>query len=60
MDKERIAQNLTCVEGHFHSEAQNDVDAALELYAEDIIFEAPAFNGLTRFFSGRSWRGLYR
>ena len=53
MDKDLIAQNLACVEGHFHSEAENDVDAALELYTNDIIFEAPAFNGLHRSFSGK-------
>ena len=53
MDKDRIAQNLACVERHFHSEAQNDVDAALELYTDDIIFEAPALNGLNRSFSGK-------
>jgi hypothetical protein len=50
MDKDRIAQNLTCVEGHFHSEAENDIEAALELYTDDIIFEAGALNGLNRSF----------
>ena len=53
MDKDRIAQNLACVEGHFHSEAVNDVEAALELYTDDIIFEAGAINGLNRSFSGK-------
>jgi len=53
MDKDRIAQNLACVEGHFHSEAENDVEAALELYTDDIIFEAGAINGLNRSFSGK-------
>ena len=53
MSKDRIAQNLECVEGHFHSEAVNDVEAALELYTDDIIFEAAALNGLNRFFSGK-------
>src|SRR5574341_1340155 len=51
MDKDQIAQNLACVEGHFHSEAENDVEAALELYTDDIIFEAAALNGLNRSFS---------
>ena len=44
---------LACVEGHFHSEAENDIEAALELYTDDIIFEAPALNGLNRSFSGK-------
>ena len=53
MDKDRIAQNLACVDGHFHSEAENDIEAALELYTDDIIFEAFALNGLSRSFSGK-------
>ena len=53
MNKDRIAENLACVEGHFHSEAVNDVEAALELYTDDIVFEAPAPNGLNRLFSGK-------
>ena len=62
MDKDRIAKNLTCVAAHSHSEGENDVEAALELYPDDIIFEAPAPNGLT--FSGKeavakSYRGLW-
>jgi|SRR5215469_14244670 len=40
MDKDRIAQNLACVQGHFHSEAENDI-------------EAGALNGLNRSFSGK-------
>ena len=53
MDEDRIAQNLACVVGHFHSEAENDVEAALELYTDDIIFEAAALNGLNRSFLER-------
>ena len=53
MDSELIAQNLACVDSHFHSEAVNDVEAALELYTDDIIFEAAALNGLNRSFSGK-------
>jgi ketosteroid isomerase-like protein len=48
-----VAQNLACVDGHFHSEAENDVEAALELYTDDIVFEAAALNGLNRLFSGK-------
>ena len=53
MSTDRTAQNLKCVEGHFHSEAVNDVEAALELYTDDIVFEAAALNGLNRSFSGK-------
>jgi ketosteroid isomerase-like protein len=53
MNKDRIAQNLASVESHFHSEASNNIEAALELYTDDIIFEAGALNGLNRSFSGK-------
>ena len=53
MDRDRIAQNLAAVESHFHSEALNEVEAALETFTDDIIWEAPAPNGLNRSFSGR-------
>lgn len=53
MDSERIARNLQCVEKHFHSEATNEVEAALELYTDDIVWEAPALNGLDRRYSGK-------
>jgi ketosteroid isomerase-like protein len=53
MDKDRIARNLECVDRHFHSEAANEVEAALDLYTDDIIWEAPALSGLNRSFSGK-------
>ena len=53
MDKDRIARNLASVEKHFHSEAVNEVEAALDLYTDDIIWDAPALNGLDRSFSGK-------
>ena len=46
MDKGRIARNLAAVENHFHSEALNEVEAALETFTDDIVWEAPAPNGL--------------
>jgi ketosteroid isomerase-like protein len=52
MDSDQVARNLACVEKHFHSEATNEVEAALGLYTEDIVWEAPALNGLDRRFSG--------
>jgi ketosteroid isomerase-like protein len=53
MDNDRIARNLACVEKHFHSEAVNEVEAALDLYTDDIIWDAPALNGLNRSYSGK-------
>ncbi len=44
MSEETIAANLATVEAHFHSEAANEVDEALRLYTDDIIWEAPARN----------------
>lgn len=52
-DRDRITDNLACVESHFHSEAQDEIEAALELYTDDIVWEAPAPNGLNRSFSGK-------
>jgi ketosteroid isomerase-like protein len=53
MDERRIAENLAAVDAHFHSEAANEVTAALELYTDDIVWEAPALNGLDRVCSGK-------
>jgi hypothetical protein len=36
-----IAQNLAAVENHFHSEELAEVEAALQTFTEDIIWEAP-------------------
>jgi len=46
MNRDRIAQNLAAVENHFHSEALNEVEAALETFTDDVLWEAPALNGL--------------
>jgi ketosteroid isomerase-like protein len=54
MQRDRIAQNLGVVESHFHSEALNEIEAALETFTEDITWEAPAPNGLNRTFSGKA------
>jgi len=54
MDHDRIALNLACVEKHFHSEAVGEVEAALDLYTDDVVWEAPALNGLNRAFSGKA------
>ncbi len=53
MDRDQIARNLVAVENHFHSEALNEVEAALATFTDDIVWEAPALNGLDRSFSGK-------
>ena len=53
MNKDQIVQNLAAVESHFHSEAIKEVEAALEKFTDDIVWEAPALNGLNRSFSGK-------
>jgi ketosteroid isomerase-like protein len=40
--EELIAANLAAVEAHFHSEAANEVERALELFTDDIVWESPA------------------
>jgi ketosteroid isomerase-like protein len=42
MNADLIAANLAAVEAHFHRELANEVEAALELYTDDIVWEAPA------------------
>ncbi len=44
MTQDIIAANLATVEAHFHSEAANEVDEALKLYTDDVVWEAPARN----------------
>jgi ketosteroid isomerase-like protein len=41
MRQEMIAANLATVEAHFHSEAANEVEQALELFTEDVVWESP-------------------
>ena len=41
MNPDTIAANLALVEGHFHSERTNEIETALELYTDDIVWEGP-------------------
>ena len=64
MERDRVAENLAAVESHFHSEALNEIEVALETFTDDIVWEAPAPNGLNRSFSGkeavaRNYRELF-
>ena len=45
---ELITSNLALVEAHFHSEAANEVEKALELFTDDIHWESPTRNLLLR------------
>ena len=54
MADDRVARNLAAVENHFHSEAVNEVEAALETFTDDVVWEAPAPNGLNRRFEGKA------
>lgn len=40
--EELVAANLAAVEAHFHTEATGEVEKALELYTDDIVWESPA------------------
>jgi len=64
MQRDRVAENLAAVENHFHSEAHNEIELALETFTADIVWEAPAPNGLNRSFTGkeavaRNYRELF-
>jgi len=53
----RVEKNLAAVENHFHSEGLGDVDKALETFTDDVVWDAPAPNGLNRSFSGKEAAG---
>ncbi len=42
MDSDIIATNLAAVEAHFGSEASGRIEDALELYTDDVVWEAPS------------------
>ena len=44
MREDLIAANLAAVEAHFHIEAVNEVEKALDLYTDDIVWESPVRN----------------
>jgi len=64
VERDRVAENLAAVENHFHSEAVGEVEAALDTFTDDVVWEAPAPNGLNRRFAGkeataRNYRELF-
>ena len=42
MTSKVIATNLAVIEAHFGSEASGRIDAAIQLYTDDIVWEAPS------------------
>jgi hypothetical protein len=58
MNPNVIAANLALVEGHFHSELKNEVETALALYTDDIVWSAPARN--VRFEGKAAVEAMYR
>ena len=44
MDQNMIEANLAAVEAHFGSEAGGRIDEAVDLYTDDIVWEAPSRN----------------
>ena len=48
MSQGKISANLAAVEAHFGSEATGRVDAAIDLYTDDVIWEAPNRNLLLK------------
>ena len=46
--QQRINYNLAVVAAHFHSEASDEIEKALELYTDDIVWESPVRNLVLR------------
>ena len=61
MKKELVAKNLAVVEAHFHSEAANEVERALELYTDDVVWESPTRNLVFRGkeATGQNYRRMF-
>jgi hypothetical protein len=63
LTREQIIQrNLSVIEAHFHNEAPETVEAAIDLYADSISWEAPA-RGVILKDPGKvleAYRGIFR
>ena len=46
--EEAAERNLATVDAHFHNEIQQDIDKAVDLYGDGIVWEAPARGVLLR------------
>jgi hypothetical protein len=43
-----VARNLAAVDAHFHNENPQDIDKAIDLYGDSIVWEVPARGVLLR------------
>ncbi|MGW5110619.1 nuclear transport factor 2 family protein [Nocardia sp. NPDC004123] len=59
---EVIARNLEAVQAHFHNENPDDVDKAIALYTDDIVWEAPSRGQvyLTADDVKESYKGIFK
>ena len=44
MSQDKISANLAAVEAHFASESTGRIEDAIDLYTDDVVWEAPARN----------------
>ena len=44
MSQDKISSNLAAVEAHFASESTGRIEDAIDLYTDDVVWEAPARN----------------
>ncbi|NET38333.1 MAG: nuclear transport factor 2 family protein [Cyanothece sp. SIO1E1] len=54
-----IATNLAVVESHFHAEDTNSVEAALNAFTDDCVWEAPNPRGLSKRVEGKAFLGPF-
>lgn len=59
MNQDIISLNLAAVEEHFHSEHSDNVDRALELFTDDVVWEAPNPIGLNTRLEGKEAVGKF-
>ena len=46
--EETVERNLATVDAHFHNENPQDIDKAIDLYGDSIVWEVPARGVLLR------------
>ncbi|MGY1643239.1 nuclear transport factor 2 family protein [Geodermatophilus sp. SYSU D00703] len=46
--EQTVARNMAVVDAHFHNENPQDIDTAIDLYSDSIVWEAPARGVLLR------------
>ena len=46
--EQKVARNMAAVDAHFHNENPQDIDKAIDLYGDSIVWEVPARGVLLR------------